>query len=351
MDGDTQLYFSPDYATARRRFQETARRAGAVLEALELDARGPAGEDLAIDVAHWGTQDPRRALLHSSGLHGVEGFAGSAIQLQLLQDVPRLAENTALIIVHVLNPFGMAWLRRVNENSVDLNRNSCFHGSYAGAPSAYAKLDSFLNPQSPPSSDFFLVKAASLILRYGMATLKQSIAGGQYEYPKGLFFGGKRLEQGLERYQAFLRRRLGSVEAVLAIDVHTGLGKYAEDTLLVAAEDYDRLGPIFGKRVRAMEAKRGPAYRPQGGLADLLSAALPQAHVDFIGQEFGTYNPVKVLHALREENRWHHYGSGTVPHPTKRALKQAFCPDDESWRRAVLKRGRELVEDGRRSLL
>lgn len=26
-------------------------------------------------------------------------------------------------MVHVLNPYGMAWLRRVNENNVDLNRN------------------------------------------------------------------------------------------------------------------------------------------------------------------------------------------------------------------------------------
>ena len=347
MDGDRHFHFSPDYGTARRRFQEAATRAGALLESLELDATGPAGEELAIDIAHLGTQNPRRVVLHSSGLHGVEGFAGSAIQLQLLNDVPRLADNTALIVVHVLNPFGMAWLRRVNENNVDLNRNSCFHGSYAGVPPAYAKLDSFLNPQNPPSSDFFLVKAASLILRYGMATLKQSIAGGQYEYPKGLFFGGKRLEQGLERYQAFLRKRLGSVEAVLAIDVHTGLGRYAEDTLLVAAEHYARLGPIFGKRIRAMEAKQGPAYRTRGGLADLLSAALPQARVDFIGQEFGTYNPVKVLHALREENRWHHYGAGMLTHPTKHALKLTFSPDDQSWRRAVLKRGRELLEESR----
>src|SRR5437660_9471247 len=185
MDGDRHFHFSPDYGTARRRFQEAATRAGAALESLELDATGPAGEELAIDIAQLGTQNPRRVVLHSSGLHGVEGFAGSAIQLQLLNDVTRLAENTALIVVHVLNPFGMAWLRRVNENNVDLNRNSCFDGSYAGVPPAYTKLDSFLNPQGPPSSDFFLVKVASLVLRYVMATLKQSIAGGQYEYPKG----------------------------------------------------------------------------------------------------------------------------------------------------------------------
>jgi hypothetical protein len=345
MDSDTERAFAPDYGTARRRFQESTQRADGRLESLQLDVKGPAGEDLSIDIAWFGSEHPRRVVLHSSGIHGVEGFAGSAIQLQLLEDVPRLPDDTALIIVHVLNPYGMAWLRRVNENNIDLNRNFVADGVYRDAPAAYAKLDSFLNPQSPPSSDFFLVKALYLVLRYGVTSLKQTIAGGQYEYPKGLFFGGKRLAQGLEKYQAFLRSRLGSVLSVLAIDVHTGLGKYGEDTLLVAAEGYDHLRPVLGERVRPMEAKKGPAYRTEGGLPNLLYSALPQARVDFVGQEFGTYNPVKVLHALREENRWHHYGAGTLSHPAKTAMKEAFCPHDDSWRRAILKRGRDLLKE------
>src|SRR5437588_3817673 len=138
-------HFSSDYFTARARFRQGVEKAGGRLESLPLDPEGPENEDLSIDIGWFGSDNPRRVLLHSSGLHGVEGFPGSAIQLQLLEDVPRLAEDSALIIVHVLNPFGMAWLRRVNENNVDLNRNSCFDGSYAGVPPAYTKLDSFLN--------------------------------------------------------------------------------------------------------------------------------------------------------------------------------------------------------------
>jgi Protein of unknown function (DUF2817) len=86
MDGDTQSYFSPDYATAQQRFRSAAERVGAARESLELDVKGPAGEDLAIDIAHLGADNPRRVILHSSGIHGVECFAGSAIQLQLLLD-------------------------------------------------------------------------------------------------------------------------------------------------------------------------------------------------------------------------------------------------------------------------
>jgi Protein of unknown function (DUF2817) len=336
--------FSPDYATAHQRFQQSAKRAGARLESLPLDTKGPAGEQLSIDIAWLGSDNPQHIILHSSGLHGVEGFAGSAIQLQMLDQPPEVRDNSALVIVHILNPYGMSWLRRVNENNVDLNRNFLPPGTHHGAPPAYEKLDRFLNPHSPPSSDFFAMKAMYLILRHGMGALKQTVAGGQYQYPAGLFFGGTQLQDGLRQYHSFLQRRLAGAQSVLAVDVHTGLGKYAEDTLLVNAPDSGRLRSVFGKRVCAMDPERSPAYRIKGGLPDLLAGALPKARLDFLGQEFGTYNPIKVLHILREENRWHHYGAGTTDHPAKRALKEAFCPGDASWRRAVLKRGRELVD-------
>ena len=77
----------------------------------------------------------------------MEAFAGSAIQLLSLDEgLPDLPEDAALILVHVVNPYGMAWLRRFNEENVDLNRN--FLGpeeKYDGAPEDYEKFDSFLS--------------------------------------------------------------------------------------------------------------------------------------------------------------------------------------------------------------
>ena len=77
--------FSPDYATARDRFRAAASAAGARLHSLPLEATGPDGLELTIDIAHLGAEQPDTVVLHSCGLHGVEGFAGSAIQLQLLR--------------------------------------------------------------------------------------------------------------------------------------------------------------------------------------------------------------------------------------------------------------------------
>ncbi len=84
--------------------------------------RGVEGEDLSIDIAVFGNvTDPRYVLLHSSGLHGVEGFAGSAIQLQLISEsvFEKYGNDACIVFVHCLNPYGMSYHRRWNENNVD----------------------------------------------------------------------------------------------------------------------------------------------------------------------------------------------------------------------------------------
>jgi hypothetical protein len=323
---------------------------GGRLHILELAARAPSGSTLSIDIGWLGSQTPQNVLLHSSGIHGVEGFAGSAIQLQLLDRMPRLPDNTALILAHVLNPFGMAWLRRANENNVDLNRNFLSDGHYSGCPPDYEQVDSFLSPKTKPNHDFFIMKSALMIRRFGLTPLVQAIGGGQYEYPQGLFFGGKKLEEGPEKYHAFLRERLSAAQKVVAIDVHTGLGRFGRDLLIVERPHYENLRRIFGRRVTLSEPKHGPVYRIRGGLHNLLSHAMPAADFRFMAQEFGTYNPIKVLHRLREENRWHHFGTGSLDHATKRALRNVFYPASRTWRKRVLSRGRAVVELGLQTL-
>ena len=86
----SEKFFSPDYFTARDRFREAAKNADVRLEVIPLDAKGPGDKDLGIDIAWFGSENPRRVVLHSSGLHGVEGFAGSAIQLQFIANLRQL---------------------------------------------------------------------------------------------------------------------------------------------------------------------------------------------------------------------------------------------------------------------
>jgi len=340
-------YFSPDYDTARARFRTAAENSGARLHSLPLEATGSRGEMLSVEIAWLGAHNPRRIFLHACGLHGVEAYTGSAVQLALLERVPRLAVDDAFIVVHVLNPYGMSWLRRTNENNVDLNRNFLLNGErWSGAPALYSALDPLLNPRSPPSRDGFAIRAAITAFRYGFHRVKDAIAEGQYEYPQGLFFGGKALQRGPRLYVEWLKKRLQSAKYVFAIDLHTGLGRYATDTaipeLRVNVTPIETLAVALGRPLVDV-SRPSVAYEVRGSMGAALPRVLPNANFDCVLQEIGTRGPLTVIHALREENRWHFFGDGSIVHPAKQRLRDALCPADVEWRRQAVRLGVDLA--------
>ncbi len=340
-------FFSSDYAGARLRFRAAALRAGAALDALPLAARGPHDETLTIDLAWLGAHRPRHVVLHISGVHGVEAFAGSAAQLALLAAPPALPADGALILVHVLNPYGMAWLRRANEHNVDLNRN--FHldnGIWTGAPPLYKRLDALLNPASPPERDAFALRLSVAGLRHGVRAVRQAIAHGQHRYPRGLFYGGAELQPGPRLFIDWLQAQLGSAETLIAIDLHTGLGPYAGDTLLIEPGVGTTALPILSRALQRPLAGGNTtpgAYTVRGSLGSALPRVLPGTRVEFVLQEIGTRSALRVLHALREENRWHHYGDGHTEHPAKRRLLEALCPAAPAWREAAVAQATDVA--------
>lgn len=339
--------FAADYFAARECFQ---RLSPVEVISLPLAIAGPRGESLSIDIVWLGSRAARRVVLVTSGIHGVEGFAGSALQCALLARAPRIPADAALVLVHALNPWGFAHLRRVNERNVDLNRNFLLEDRlFTGAAAGYQMLDAFLNPSSPPANDGFYLRALATLIRHGMAPLRAAIASGQYQYPRGLFYGGLGLEPGARLYLDWLRARVSGAQRLVAIDIHTGLGRFGAMTVFAdratAPERARRIGRLLGEPVVGAEAAaRGGGYLTRGSLDMCMREALPVASADCLTVEFGTYPGIAMLHALREENRWHHFGEGTLTHPAKQRLRAAFCPDSERWRAAVLERGTRLLE-------
>jgi hypothetical protein len=318
------------------------------LHAIALPAAGPRGEALLIDIAWLGAASPRRVLLHTSGMHGVEAYTGSAVQLALLASPPAPAAGEALVLVHVLNPYGMAWLRRTNENNVDLNRNFLVNGErFAGAPELYRVLDPLLNPKSPPTRDGFAVRAAAVAMRHGFHRVKQAVAEGQYEYERGLFFGGRELQPGPRLFCDWLRQHLSNADYLFALDLHTGLGRRGTDTVVLERETSASPPAVLGSalgRVLIDPARPSVAYTVRGSFGGALPHLLPRTRIDFLVQEIGTCPPLAVLHALREENRWHFHGTGGIVHPAKLRLREALCPEAVEWRRKAVSRGVTLAE-------
>ncbi|MBL6829928.1 MAG: DUF2817 domain-containing protein [Pirellulales bacterium] len=133
------------------RFRKAAQRIGWRLEAYPIAAVGPGGDELTIDVASSATEDADNVLVISSGLHGVEGFFGSAVQTMVLEWWASSASPPVrCVFLHALNPYGFAWIRRPNENNEDLKelgatRNRVDSGA-TGMRSQRAKLSGSRSP-------------------------------------------------------------------------------------------------------------------------------------------------------------------------------------------------------------
>ena len=346
MDGGA--YFSADYLTARQRFRTAATAFGWPLDERELPAAGPAGERLWIDAATSPLADADRTLVVSSGLHGVEGFFGSAVQLALL-DRWRSRPPVHCVLVHALNPFGFAALRRTDDRNVDLNRNFLLEGEeYAGAPPGYAALDAVLNPTTPPRrSDPFVLKLAPVIARRGTAAIRRSVAVGQYDFPRGLFYGGAGLTAAARTIADALRSWLASARSVVHLDLHTGLGRWAEGQVLL---DYfpdprqlDHLTRWFGPR--AFSTPASADYTARGGLGRwCVSHGLAESYL-FGYAEFGTFSGLRVLAGLRAENQAHHWGRPGDPATARAKLRlmDLFCPPSLAWRHQAVTRGLTLI--------
>lgn len=349
-----QSFFPSDYSAARERFTTLARECGAELRAYLLAARGPRGETLTVDTACLGARAPRVLLVLSSGTHGVEGFAGSALQQLFLAehaDAPWPADS-GILLVHALNPYGFAHLRRVNENNVDLNRNAldCF----PGPPNpVYRRLDAWLNPRSPPrhSVDTFLLRGLWHRLALGRRALAQAVAGGQYEFPRGLFYGGGERQESLRIFTSILQEAcFARVKWALHLDLHTGLGRFGAHWLVVDAPEgspaYARWQRWFGAEAVASGLHGGgpAAYAASGTITTLTARSLPGADVAAAVLEFGTYSAIRVLRVLCRENRLHHFGDlhSRRAARIKADMLETFFPSDPAWRSTLLAGGRRL---------
>jgi hypothetical protein len=348
-------YFSPDYQTARRRFRSAAAEANALLEHHGIIIPGQDGDDeLSTDVAFIGSESPEWTLMVTSGLHGVEGFFGSAIQLALLAQFGSgraLPSNGRIVLVHAINPYGFHFLRRTNEENIDLNRNFLLSDQvYAGLSAGYDRLNQFLNPQSPPLLlEPLWLKALALIIRVGKPTLKVGILSGQYDYPKGLFFGGPKAARSTCIIQTCVRRWLAGAQNVVHIDFHTGLGAFGTYKLLLPVDtsDVGWYQTWFGyQSVEETVEENGTVYRSTGSMGRWLNRHLSDLDYRYFNAEFGTYPPLRTLGALRNENCAHfHAPPGSAAYKRAKAkIKECFCPASKKWRISALRQGLGLVD-------
>lgn len=354
-------HFSADYAEARRRFLAAAEARGARLAAYAVPARGPRGEELAVDVAYVGPEAPVAVLAVSSGIHGAEGFAGSALQHQLLAeqlDGLALPRDAGLLLVHALNPFGFAGLRRVNESNVDLNRNFVRHPEGHAPNPDYDALYPYVNPDSLDEESEAESRAALLAFaqREGFRRLQDVLTRGQYAHPRGVQYGGARDEASNRALREIALRETRGARRVAWIDVHTGLGPYGEVEVIseLAPEDAGlrRARAVWGGAVKTTASGESISAAVCGALDGALAAELADRELTMGCAEFGTFDPVRVFWATRADNWLHAHGDpdSAQGRAIRAEMLEVFRPADPAWRRRVLALGARLVQQARDGL-
>jgi hypothetical protein len=349
--------YSPDYRTARSRFRAMLAERGWSHEAHAVPAAGFAEGDLTIDVGRIGPADAEQILIVSSGLHGVEGVFGSAVQLGWLGSLPekwRPPAGCAVVLLHALNPFGFAHDRRANEENVDLNRNFLDSPEFGllreRTAREFAPLDPYLNPHRPVGRiDWFGLIFPWMALRFGLPVLHSVMPAGQYEYPKGIFYGGTGPCRSTRVVMDEMPRWIGPARFILHLDFHTGLGKYGAYNLLASdpldSERHQLARELFGHGRVKIDHETEGGYHNHGDMGEWLSRRFADRAYLYFCAEFGTYGTTRVIGALRRENQAHHWGPyrSAVFEKCKAEARETFVPTSPAWRWPVVHQSVKLI--------
>lgn len=236
-DPQALAYFVDTYEESRALFRAQAEALAARFPEAErgvIPVESATGEDLSVDHLYLPpTGAPQQLLILSCGVHGAEAFATCAVLRRFLDHALPTADRTGVgvLALHGVNPWGHHHGRRVTEHNVDVNRNASEDPAlYLTVNEGYRTVHDLLNPDGPVKGrglryHLFPVKAVANIARYGMPALRQAALQGQYEFPKGIYYGGAGPEPQLAPIRELLTGVTRGYGAVVMIDLHTGYGE------------------------------------------------------------------------------------------------------------------------------
>lgn len=229
-------YFFDDYESVRNHILERAeefKNAGVEIqtESYAIDAE----DGLYIDTLYLPSSGEKENLIIlTTGVHGMEGYIGSVMLDVFFNEVyPGLdKEETGVLVVANVNPYGMKYMRRYNENNVDLNRNFILDWSTFDLSSnkEYPKVESFLAPTGKMRNALwnevgFYLKLAKEAVFTGADTISDALLTGQYEYAQGVYYGGTGDEASTTYLKNVFKKCLDSeYNNLVHIDIHSGYG-------------------------------------------------------------------------------------------------------------------------------
>ncbi len=346
-------YFSGDYREARGKFLDSCGAASIPIESFENPAPGPDGAPVWTDVALIGDPAADRVLMVNSATHGVEGFCGSGILVGWLRSGAwrGLPKGVRAVLIHAINPHGFAWVRRVTEDNVDLNRNFGTHGGSYAKNAEYDGLHALVVPskwdeKSRAKTARGLEAYAS---KHGEFALQAALTRGQHDHADGLFFGGRAPTWSNRTFREILDRHVKGAARIAFLDLHTGLGAYGASELIAGATpgtpNGDRLIAWFAEGVARSAAGKSSSAPVTGVIGGAVRQTLTGAEITSVTVEFGTYPVREVLDALLADNWLHLHGDpdSALGRAIKADIRKRLYPDEDDWKELVWVRARQIL--------
>lgn len=307
----------------------------------------PLNQALSSEAAWIGPPDASSVLILISGTHGVEGAAGTAIQLDLIRRLQSgaatLPPGVAALLLFALNPYGFAAHRRCDSVGIDLNRNFVDFTRPLPANAGYETLRPAIF-----EADAQVRKAAFEAYRaaHGNTAFEVAVSGGQYADPAGPFFGGTGPAHGNRVVEQVISDYLLAGRRLTVIDLHTGLGPYGYGELIcdhpVDSRGFAAAHRWFGAAV-ASPACGNSSSVPKDGLLDYRWHQLMQHEGCFLTLEFGTYSTEALFDTILRDHRAWQDGGVSARTESARCMLEHFCPKDPFWRESVLVKGRQVT--------
>lgn len=342
--------FPGSYAAGRQRWLAQLNKLSCSTQCLPYacPGSGPEGEELVTDTVWIGPEDASKVLVLLGGTHGIEGFAGSAIQTDQLGligvGLSVIPTDTAVLMVHALTPWGYAWQRRCDADGVDLNRNAV---DFSGPLPENKDYDLLKDALYLPDAAQRETALAGFERRHGRVALEKAVSAGQYSDPSGPFYGGKAPAHGRLVCEDLMSRYTLQQRDLAVIDLHTGLGSYGYGEIICDHQP-DSAGTriarsLYGESV-ALPLLGTSSSVPKTGLLDYAWHAIMNECSCYITLEFGTFSTDRLFETLlRDHQLWAQPGNEPARLEHSKAMRRHFCPDDQAWREMVLFRARQVI--------
>ena len=350
-------YFSDNYEDVRKNIDERVNKLTADGVNVEVSEYAiDATDDLYIDNIYLpSSAEKTNLIIITTGVHGIEGYIGAVMLDVFFEEIyPTLnTENTGILVVANINPYGMKYHRRYNENNVDLNRNFILDWDNFDLSSNkdYPEVNEFLQPEGKIGNAFwheadFYFDLAKVAVSKGADKVSDALLTGQYEYPEGVYYGGNGDEKSTSYLKGVFADCLDSAyENIIHIDIHSGYGpRY---NMVIFNSVYDTM--TEAETIEAFSYDHVIAYDSEsfyattGDTTDFFYrlAEKKNTEKDIFSTcfEFGTLGDSFITSILSlkytvDENRQHWYptDNATSAEVVKENYFELYFPTETKWR-------------------